>query len=231
MPKPAGLTLRAPNELTWRTLGPLLHLVVGLLYRVRVVGVEHLPATGPVLVAPNHVSYLDPVVLLVVLRRLGRRARFLAVASAFRHPLAGWALRTSGMIPVDPRRMLAALAMGREALRAGECVVAYPEGAIPAPGARRDGRGGAGVLAAYAPVVPVGQWGMQRGAHGRVRLGLRRPAAIVFGEALPPASPADGSPKALTQRILAAVDPLVAEARRRVDDDLRSASSRRPLPR
>lgn len=200
----------------WATLGPVLDLIVRALYRVEVVGAEHVPQRGAVVVAPNHVSYLDPVVMLVVLRRLGRRPLFLAVAGAFRNRVTGWAMRSGGMIPVERGGVRAALGDARAALAAGECLVAYPEGAIPAAGARREPRGTTGVLRAAAPVLPVGLWGMQRGAHGRVRIGWRRPAAVVFGQPLPRGGSPEDTPAVAAGSVLEAVDPLVAEARRRV---------------
>jgi 1-acyl-sn-glycerol-3-phosphate acyltransferase len=72
----------------WR---PLARLLVGLLADLRAVGAERVPARGGVLLAANHVSLLDPVVLAVALYDRGRRkVRFLALADLFNHPLVGW---------------------------------------------------------------------------------------------------------------------------------------------
>lgn len=59
-------------------------------YALRVEGAEHVPGTGPVILAPNHVSYLDPVVAGVSIRR---RVHFMAKKELFRSRLAAWLLR------------------------------------------------------------------------------------------------------------------------------------------
>src|SRR5437868_1869681 len=60
-----------------------------------------MPRHGAYVLAPNHYSEIDPVVVGVVAWKLGRYPRFLAKASVFKVPVLGWALRASGQIPVD----------------------------------------------------------------------------------------------------------------------------------
>jgi 1-acyl-sn-glycerol-3-phosphate acyltransferase len=74
-------------------LAPLARLLVGLLADLRVVGAERIPARGGILLAANHASFLDPVVLAVALYDCGRKVRFLALADLFDNPLVGWLLR------------------------------------------------------------------------------------------------------------------------------------------
>ena len=74
--------------------------VMGLLARVRITGAEKLPREGAYVVAPNHVSELDPLVVAVAVWRLGRAPRFMAKESLFRVPVLGAALRATGMVPV-----------------------------------------------------------------------------------------------------------------------------------
>jgi 1-acyl-sn-glycerol-3-phosphate acyltransferase len=153
--------------------------------RLEVHGVGNLPRRGPVLLAANHVSYLDPCVLAAVAHRAGRRIRFLALADLFSKPGLGWLLREGRMIPVHRGRGAEAMVRAaRNALAAGEAVLVYPEGTIPAPGQRVEAQRGAGLLAlaTSAPVVPVGSWGLER--RGRKRPPLRRRAAVVFGAPL-----------------------------------------------
>ncbi len=155
-----------------RALAPLLRLVVGTLFSIRVVSAERVPR-GSALFAANHVSWLDPVVAAVVLYRLGRTARFLAASELFDKPVVGWALRQAGQIRVVRGRGAQAMeAMTKaacEALDAGQAVVVYPEGTIPQPGECPPAKQGAGLLAlrTSAPVIPVAMWGMQR--HPRWR--------------------------------------------------------------
>lgn len=173
------------GEWAYRLLAPVAVALVWLLARVRVLGAEHVPRSGAVLLSANHVSHLDPLVLAVVLYRLGRRARYLAAAELWAVPRVGWLLRATKMIPVErgagPERMVEDTL---PALDAGEAVLVYPEGTIPQPGKSPPARPGAGLLAlcADAPVVPVATWGLGRTQAGRLR--LRRPVAVAFGPAL-----------------------------------------------
>jgi len=130
----------------------------------RIVG---LPRTGPLLVAPNHVSMLDPIAVAMALIRAGRTPRFVIAAEVMALPVIGAVLSYFDHIPLDRDRPLdpAILEPVRRALRRGECVVFYPEGAISKDPDYRPGRGlpGLGRLSIElgAPVLPVAQWGTQ----------------------------------------------------------------------
>ena len=89
-----------------------------------------LPATGGVLVVPNHVSYVDPIAVGRYLIWHGRWPRLLGKAELWRMPLIGWLARSSGQIPVERGSANARLALDAavDALARGECVVIYPEG-------------------------------------------------------------------------------------------------------
>ena len=130
-------------------LAPLARLLVGLLADLRVVGAERVPTHGGVLVAANHVSFLDPLVLAVALYDCGRRkVRFVALAELFNHPLVGWVLRGTRMIPVARGRGVKRMAEDAyAALEAGQAVLVYPEGTIVPPGESRPARPGAGLVA------------------------------------------------------------------------------------
>ncbi len=95
-------------------------------------GAAHVPEHGPVILASNHVSYLDPLTLAWVADRQGRRVRFLAKAELFRKPALGWLLQAAHQIPVIRGSADAAGALGAavDALHRGECVAVFPEGTI-----------------------------------------------------------------------------------------------------
>ena len=89
---------------------PLASGLVRLLFRPRLRGIEHVPATGPAILAFNHVSFLDgPVLAIEVARALRRETRFLVAAEMFRKPLIGWILaaptrsRSAGARVTAPR--------------------------------------------------------------------------------------------------------------------------------
>lgn len=138
-----------------------------LLVRLRVVGEEHVPTSGCALLASNHVSSLDGIVLAVeTARRRRRRPRFLVAAEFFDNRLYGPILRGAGQIPVHRgSRDVAALSAARSALESGTVAGIYPEGGVsefPEQGVR-PGKSGAARLAlsTHCPVIPIGIWGSQ----------------------------------------------------------------------
>jgi 1-acyl-sn-glycerol-3-phosphate acyltransferase len=161
-------------------------------FALSVEGMEHVPARGPVILAPNHVSYLDPVVVGIAMRR---RVHFMAKKELFRNPLMGWFLRRLQAYPVtrervDPSTLKRTLSL----LAAGQVVLMFPEGTRGSGGALGRAKPGIAVVAARsgASVVPVFHWGAEtilpRGG-GRLR---RVPLRVRFG---PPLTfPAGGRP-------------------------------------
>ncbi len=184
--------------------------VVFALFRLRVEG--EVPALGgPLIVAANHVSFLDPVVLGVIVGRSGRIPRFLVTAGAYDHPISGPVFRRTSVIRVGRGAGGRALALAEEALHAGGTVVIYPEGHVG--GSDRQLRAKLGVVALSrrtgAPVLPVAQWGMQRGER-RLAWARRRSAAIVIGEPLPPPAAAN---RAAAEAMLDAIRALLPRAK------------------
>ena len=165
-----------------RVVAPAIDLVARLVLDLRIIHPERLPRTGGVLIAANHVSFLDPPALYVVGHRLGRRIRFVALSDLMSVPGLGWLLRRGRTITVTRGAgSQGLLEQGRAALRAGQSIVIYPEGTIPAPGTLATGRPGAGLLAlcSQSPVIPVASSGLER---RRPKWMLRRPAVVVIGE-------------------------------------------------
>jgi 1-acyl-sn-glycerol-3-phosphate acyltransferase len=173
-----------------RIVGPL----VRLLFRVRVIGVEHVPARGTTMLAFNHASSLDgPVLAIEFARRVKRPVRFLVAAEFFERRFHGWVLRTFDQIPIKRGEGDgAALDAALDALRVGSVVAIAPEGEVNArPETLERIRGGFARLAlpTGTPIVPLGIWGTQ---ERWPRTGLRwappwRPTlAIAFGPPLLP---------------------------------------------
>ncbi len=185
--------------------------------RWTVEGVEHLPTSGAVILASNHISYLDPIALGYLATKRGRRTRFLTKEELFAKPLLRQILIGCGMIPVSRGSSDAAgsLVAAEESLRAGRCVTVFPEGTISLDLEPMMGKTGTARLAAATgvPVVPVGLWGLHRmmfkGRKPRWRWGIAEAAA--FG---PPITidPADDVALA-TDRIMEAICRQVGRAR------------------
>lgn len=143
-------------------------------------GLEHIPTEGPVILACNHASFLDPLALGYFATKRGRRTRFLTKDGLFEKPLLGGLLRAAGMISVSRGTSDAAgsLVEAEAALRSGRCIAVFPEGTISLDLEPMMGKTGTARLAAVtgAPVVPIGLWGLHRllfkGRKPRWRAGI-----------------------------------------------------------
>jgi len=132
---------------------------------LRVEGAEHLPDTGPVIVASNHVGYVDFAFVMLGPPRPRREMAFLARADLFEKRLVGTALHALGQIPVDAHGdPAAAMRSAIGLLEAGGIVGLHPEGTINPAFLPVRGRSGAVRLAQLtgAPIVPAAVWGSQR---------------------------------------------------------------------
>ena len=188
-------------EQVHRFFGALMRAV----YRLEVVGADRLPVTGPVVIAPNHESVLDGIVLGAA---ISRELRFLAKAELWRSRLLAWALNGLGAVGIKRGGGdHLALARMRQALEAGQAVAIFPQGAIC--GDRVWHRGAARLaLVTGAPLVPVRLIGTAR-ALSRGRIGFPQ-LRIIFGEPIKVAR-AQEEPVAatkLTERLRAAVESL-----------------------
>lgn len=148
----------------YRVVRVVAHLVLPLQMRRRATGAEHMPVTGPALVVSNHLSLIDPLAIGV---SLSRELHILAKSDIFEWPLIGGLARLSGVVPIRRGEWdTAALAVMEDLLRAGRCVLVFPEGTYPKPprpAALLRFKVGAAWLAAHtqAPVVPVAIWGSE----------------------------------------------------------------------
>lgn len=124
-----------------------------VVYRLRIQGVENLPAGGA-LVVSNHISYVDALILQVV---FPRKLWFFAVHGRQRHGLPLWFYRISGVIPLSSARATEGLRLAIRKMKAGELVCVFPEGQVSRTGALMEIRKGFETLArrAAVPVVPV----------------------------------------------------------------------------
>jgi len=137
-------------------VAPLLRLA----FRVRVAGRERVPLTGGLLVVSNHISFADPPILGMF---LPRTCWWLAMRELFEHWLFGSLARSTRCIPVDREKGdVTAVREAVRKLRAGECVVIFPEGGIRVgdqSALHGDGefKEGASAIArmAHVPVLPV----------------------------------------------------------------------------
>lgn len=146
--------------LRWLFFSLLVRPVVGIVLGMNVRGREHVPKTGPAIIAANHNSHLDAMVLMALLpHRLLHRVRPVAAADYFMKGrfLSWFSTKIIGILPIarksgadeDP------LAGCYQALAAGEILIIFPEGSRGEPEQMSPFRGGVAKLASLYPDVPV----------------------------------------------------------------------------
>jgi 1-acyl-sn-glycerol-3-phosphate acyltransferase len=145
------------RPIMYRTVGPLGRWLMMAVWRLKVSGLEHVPASGAVIIASNHISFIDPP--LVGWAALPVRSlRYLAKMELFRIPLLGWFMRNVGCIPLDRGRAdIGAVRTALDVLGRGRGLLVFPEGTRSKDGRPGRPRGGVGFLAGKsgAPVIPA----------------------------------------------------------------------------
>jgi 1-acyl-sn-glycerol-3-phosphate acyltransferase len=171
------------------------HIVIGpillAIFRPWVIGLEHVPKQGPVILASNHLSFIDSIFLPLV---VDRPVVFLAKSEYFTGKgLKGWATRlffqAANQLPIDRsggKASEASLNTGLRVLGEGRILGIYPEGTRSPDGRLYRGRTGVArmVLEAGVPVVPVAMIGTAEVMPIGTRVPKVRRVGIVFGEAL-----------------------------------------------
>jgi 1-acyl-sn-glycerol-3-phosphate acyltransferase len=175
----------------WRFLASLVLPLMGALSKITILGGEKVPATGAFILAPNHYSEIDPLVVGVVMWRVGRMPRFLAKASLFRIPVLGAIMRASKQVPVERAgtvRSADPLAAAKQITEHGLAVIVYPEGTLTRDPNYWPMRGKFGAvrmaLDAGIPIVPVAHWGAQLvlPRYGKLSLFPRKKIVVKYGD-------------------------------------------------
>ncbi|HEV8627294.1 MAG TPA: lysophospholipid acyltransferase family protein, partial [Acidimicrobiia bacterium] len=183
----------------------------------RITGLEHVPEQGPLLLASNHISMFDPLVVAHIGDLRGRRVRFLAMAELFRKPVPRWFFSTLGHIPVERRSEAArsSLTTAQAKLRSGECIGIFPEGGVSRDLEPRPGQTGVARLAQAtgAPVVPMGIWGTARVVHPDHESSYRPRLPLHVSVGPPLLVPEGEDIHEATNRVMAAICAEVARAR------------------
>lgn len=178
----------------WWLLAAVVLPFMSYLTKMTFVGKEKLPRDGAFVLAPNHYSEFDPLVVAVAVWKIGRAPRFMAKESLFRVPVVGAALRATGMIPVARTASGAAakqtMAQAKDLVEHGRGVIVYPEGTLTRDPDLWPMRGKSGAvrlaLAGDIPLIPMAQWGTQE-IMGRYQKGLklwppRKPVQVIIGD-------------------------------------------------
>ena len=208
-----------------RALGIAFYLVnravLRRLFAIRADGLAHLATPEPCVLAPNHLSYLDPLVLAAALPRARLEATFWGGWSPllFGNPVARLFSRMTHVVPVGPgRAALSSLAMGAAVLARRRNLVWFPEGGRSPTGELQPFQPGIGVLLDHfnVPVVPVFIHGTERALPPGRALPRRAPVTVLFGRPLDPRELATrGRGEDAAHRIADALHAAVAELGRR----------------
>jgi 1-acyl-sn-glycerol-3-phosphate acyltransferase len=187
-------------------------LLVSTFYRVRTAGLDNIPQEGACVLACNHVSYVDAVVIAASVRR---PVRFVMDHKIFAVPILSFIFRTMRTIPiapakVDPAMKARAFDDVAAALANGEIVAIFPEGRLTETGEMGEFRPGIQEIVARnpVPVVPMalrGLWGsfFSRGHNGRAMQRLRGIFSRIELVVGTPVAPQDATPAQLHKSVLA----------------------------
>jgi acyl-[acyl-carrier-protein]-phospholipid O-acyltransferase/long-chain-fatty-acid--[acyl-carrier-protein] ligase len=164
-----------------------------LIYRIRTHGSEHLPASGGVLLLPNHITWIDAIILQLACRR---PIRFVVLDEIYHRPLLHPILRLFGAIPVSPVHAKEGVRVAVARLQAGEVVCIFPEGELTRTGTLLRLQKGFELIARKGgvPVVPVWLdqlWGSIFSFEGgrffsKWPRRIPYPVTVAFGEPLAP---------------------------------------------
>jgi 1-acyl-sn-glycerol-3-phosphate acyltransferase len=163
----------------------LFRITYKIYFRWRVYNAERVPLQGPVILASNHASFIDPPLIGSAVRR---DINYLARESLFRYPGIGWLLRKWNSVPVDrdgggAKGLKAIL----DRLLAGGAIVLFPEGTRTLDGKLRPARSGIGltVIKSDAVVIPVRVFGTLEAYGKHVKIPLPKPIAVKYGRPMP----------------------------------------------
>jgi 1-acyl-sn-glycerol-3-phosphate acyltransferase len=208
------------GAMMYRVLHTVVPPVAKAVWRPTVTGLEHVPRSGPVILASNHLSFVDSVVIPVV---APRKVVFLAKSDYFTGTGVRGAMQRAwfeglGMLPVDrddTKAAIASLDTALEVLGRGEAFGIYPEGTRSRDGRLYRGRTGVAHLALTAgcPVVPVGLTGTEDIQPVGSTLPRLASVTVRFGPPIDVAGEYDGVPSGrarrdLTDRVMAAIGGL-----------------------
>jgi 1-acyl-sn-glycerol-3-phosphate acyltransferase len=179
MPRYRPLIDPAPR--TYRVGRRIAFAVSRWYFRATWEGLEHIPASGPVIVAPNHISFIDPFLVVCV---VPRRMYFFALKPFFEIPVLGGLMSRAGGFPVDPDEGGAGSArVVLSKLKEGSALGMFPEGTRSYDGHPLEPKPGIGLLVAAteAPVIPVHISGAFRAWSRHHRFPRPRRVHVRFG--------------------------------------------------
>ena len=222
--------LHKPKAGFWiRTWVSILYPLDGLFFRIRYRNLDRVPSPehGGVIIAMNHTSQVDTVLMARLVWQSGRVPRFMIKAGVFGWFIVGYMMKGAGQIPVYRGTADAAQSLrdAVSALERGEAIVIYPEGTTTKdpdswPMQAKTGIARLVLLAPHIPVVPIGQWGAHKRRGAKVERGWfgRRVLTAQIGEPMDMSKYAGVEPtgpalREITDEIMGHIRDLVADIR------------------
>ncbi|MBX7247020.1 MAG: 1-acyl-sn-glycerol-3-phosphate acyltransferase [Candidatus Sumerlaeaceae bacterium] len=191
-----------------------LKVLCKILFRFEHHGAENVPQTGGVILASNHASHLDPVVIACSLHR---SCNAMAKEALFKVPVFSWVIRKLGAYPVRPSGVdRTSIRQCVEAAKSGNALIIFPEGQRTDNGELQPARAGVGMIAAMAgvPVVPIYVQGsydaLPRGSHWPRLAKIH----VYFGKPILPPTEGSGDGRRPRDRNDAFTDQIMAEIAR-----------------
>ncbi len=160
----ATTALRLYGRITYPVVRTVAEPALRRMFSMHPDGLEHVPRSGPAILAPNHLSFVDPICIALT---VPRRITFIGKAEYTDSWVTRWFMEMGGVIPVrreDSAKAQGSLGRGTEVLRAGELLGIFPEGTRSPDGRLYKGKTGAARMALEVgcPVIPVGLTGTEK---------------------------------------------------------------------
>lgn len=218
-----------PTNALHSLLGPVLfglnRFLLRSLFKLRVTGLERIPDRGPFIIAPNHISDLDPLMIAAALPMRTLRQTYWAadVVRVFSNAVNRFFCRVAHIFPVDERKPLSVISMGKAVLDRGNILVWFPEGWRSPDGKLLRFQAGIGMLLKESgvPVVPAYISGAFEAWPRDRRWPRPHPVQIVFGNPIgSECLPVDGVGRESHERVAALLRTKVANLGRSVGADV-----------
>lgn len=157
---------RTKPRFLYRILRPLANIIVRSRYEVEYIGAENIPESGGFILASNHITVLDPVIIAVACKR---PLHFMAKEEIFRNKIAGWFFAGLNSFPVDRTKFDEdAINYAIEIVKQGDAMGIFPEGTRSPDFTPKKGKGGVCYIAKMCKcdVVPVSIYTSDRAKKG-----------------------------------------------------------------
>jgi 1-acyl-sn-glycerol-3-phosphate acyltransferase len=228
--------LRLYGRVTYPVMRTVAEPALRQMFQLHPEGLEHVPKHGAAILAPNHLSFVDP---FCVALGVPRRITFIGKAEYTDSWITRWFMELGGVIPVrreDSEKAATSLELGAEVLKNGDLLGIFPEGTRSPDGRLYKGKTGAARMAldADCPVIPVGLIGTEKVLPKDAKVPKRTKVHVRFGRPMHISQEAREDPHVLrtfTDDLMHAIADLTGQTyRHRYSYNKRLAAVEAPVP-